>query len=573
MNITLYANCIVNPNYDEVFADTDTLDKHLLSLDKYEAELPYMFVSYTGTLQFEYDRNFFDNQTHNVGIMECSYLKITSAEDEEPTKVYAFINHIELINGICILTYTADIWHTYLYKWTFRDGLLTRTLMTTTYQIKEKEYPFTIFGTNNIGIKNIKNNNSELLDECYIFATLQLYELQSGSDTKVNRITQAYKITPYKGGDFSKLFKFASYYVSGGQTYKYDEMLTLNGAINELISGQSSEHLVQWDETGKTMYYDITNVYLMPKDALRIEDQHRDNKYYFEIKKQTDTNYGLWASPFDIGDHLLYTAEIACDYKNLSVGLFTNKFELQNNGLNEVVNIKCIIRPDEIFFYLLLDNRIIDITENFRYDLPWQGVTAEALAQRSIALELQNSQIETESINAGINIAKSGVNAVAGTITGVASTLTGNINGIVKGFSGTLNGALDIGKGVNDLIFLSDKEKAANAEKYANSKANECSSQSVINAKYGICLFSIVDGENYSNYQETQKKLQQVGYKVSHYTNEIFFENTVEHLPYDIIKFDFVRISGLPTDLNNAIKQILLNGTKMWYTNVVNSNV
>ena len=60
MKITLYANCIVNPNYDEVFGDPDILDNYLLTLDKYEAELPYMYLSYTGTLQFQYDKDFFN---------------------------------------------------------------------------------------------------------------------------------------------------------------------------------------------------------------------------------------------------------------------------------------------------------------------------------------------------------------------------------------------------------------------------------------------------------------------------------------------------------------------------------
>ena len=51
-------------------------------------------------------------------------------------------------------------------------------------------------------------------------------------------------------------------------------------------------------------------------------------------------------------------------------------------------------------------------------------------------------------------------------------------------------------------------------------------------------------------------------------TNEIK-ETLIGGYDYDIIKFDFIRLSGLPTSLNTIIKQILLSGTKIWYTSNV----
>ena len=571
MKITLYANCIVNPNYDEVFGDPDILDSYLLTLDKYEAELPYMYLSYTGTLQFEYDKDFF-NTIYKRSIMECSYLKITSTETEEPQKIYAFINHIELVNGICILVYTTDIWHTYLYKWTFRDGLLTRTLRLKTYNIKEKEYPFTVFGTNNVNIKNIKNNNNELLDKCYILCTLQLYKLQSGTDTKVNRILRSYILQYREGVNGYSLFNFALGSSDSGKYTKYKPLTTLDKAIEQLIIGQSRVNKVKLDDSTETqdMYYDITNVYLLPKDTIELGSGYQYADGDFIIASDTKNNQTLNAKPIDLGDKLIYSSEITCDYKNLNIGCFTNRIELQNNGLNEIANIKCTIRNDSIYFYLLLDNRIIDITESFRYNLPWQGVTADTLVQRSISTELQNMTLENSRTKIGIGIAKNSVNAISSF---AQAGLSASPTKIIGNITGAVNSALDVGSGVADLELNSEQEKANDAEKYSNSKANECVSQAVINALYGICLFSVNDDENYSNYQETQKKLQQVGYKVSHYTSFLAFDDIIEHLPYDIIKFDFVRISGLPTDLNNAIKQILLNGTKMWYTSTVDNNV
>lgn len=563
MNITLYANCIVNSNYDEVFSSTDKLDDHLYSLDKYEVELPDMYLSYTGTLQFEYEKNFF---SFDKSIMECSYLKIISTNTEEPQKLYAFINHIELINGICILEYTTDIWHTYLNKWTFRDGLLTRTLRPDIYKIKEKEYPFTIFGTNNVNVKNIKNNNNELLDECYIVCTLQLYKLESGSTTKVNRILRSYILKFKELFSGKSLFTFALGGLVDGKHTKYNPLTTLDNAIAQLIIGQSKTHGVKFDDSTEVeyMYYDITNVYLLPKDTIELGTgyQYADGGF---IIAAGDNNQNLSAVPIDMGDFIIYSTEIECDYKNLSIGCFTNRAELQNNGLNEVVNIRCTVRNDNLYFYLLLDNRIIDITENFRYELPWQGVTADTLIQRSISTELQNMALENSRTKTGLGIAKSSVNTV-GSIANAVLAITPSK--MVSGVTGVANNVLDIGSGVADLELNAEQEKANNAEKYSNSKANECTSQSLVNALYGICLFSVADDENYSNYQETQDKLNQVGYKVSHYTSFLSFDNVSDHALYDIVKFDFVRISGLPADLNNAIKRILLNGTKIWYIGV-----
>lgn len=570
MNITLYANCIVNPNYDEVFSKASLFEGYLNTLDSYSMQIPYMYITYSGTLQFEYSNNFFPTITSERTIMECSYLKIESAVDEEPTKVYAFINHIELINGICILSYTTDIWHSYFDKWNFRNGLLSRTLQLDYYNIKEKEYPFTIFGTNNVNIKNIKNNNNELLDKCYILCTLQLYKLQSGTDTKVNRILRSYILQYREGLNGYSLFNFALGSSDSGEYTKYNPLTTLDKAIEQLIIGQSRTNKVKLDDSTETqdMYYDITNVYLLPKDTIQLGSGYQYADGNFIIASDTKNNQTLVAKPIDLGDKLIYSAEISCDYKNLSIGCFTNKVELQNNGLNEIAKIKCTIRNDNIYFYLLLDNRIIDITESFRYDLPWQGVTADTLVQRSISTQLQNMTLENSRTKIGIGIAKSSVNAIGSF---AQAGLSASPTKIIGNIAGAVNNALDVGSGVADLELNSEQEKANDAEKYSNSKANECVSQAVINALYGICLFSVNDDENYSNYQETQKKLRQVGYKVSHFTDKIDLEHTGRTNPYDIIKFDFVRICGLPTDLNNAIKQILLNGTKMWYTSVVDN--
>ena len=568
MKITLYANCIVNPNYDEVFNKASVFEVYLNTLNSYSMQIPYMYITYSGTLQFEYSNNFFPTITSEKSIMECSYLKIESTADEEPTKVYAFINHIELINGICILSYTTDIWHSYFDKWNFRNGLLSRTLQLDYYNIKEKEYPFTVFGTNNVNIKNIKNNNNELLDKCYILCTLQLYKLQSGTDTKVNRILRSYILQYREGLNGYSLFNFALGSSDNGEYTKYKPLTTLDKAIEQLIIGQSRVNKVKLDDSTETqdMYYDITNVYLLPKDTIQLGSEYQYADGNFIIASDTENNQTLNAKPIDLGDKLIYSSEIICDYKNLSIGCFTNRVELQNNGLNEIANIKCTIRNDNIYFYLLLDNRIIDITESFRYDLPWQGVTADTLVQRSISTQLQNMTLENSRTKIGIGIAKSSVSAIGSF---AQAGLTANPTKIIGNIVGGVNNALDIGNGVADLELNSEQEKANDAEKYSNSKANECVSQAVINALYGICLFSVNDNENYSNYQETQKKLQQVGYKVSHFTDKIDLEHTGRTNPYDVIKFNFVRICGLPTDLNNAIKQILLNGTKIWYTSNV----
>ena len=88
----------------------------------------------------------------------------------------------------------------------------------------------------------------------------------------------------------------------------------------------------------------------------------------------------------------------------------------------------------------------------------------------------------------------------------------------------------------------------------------------ILNILYSFCIFRIEYTNG--NFEDVAKMVNEVGYNVSFLTNEIK-ETLIGGYDYDVIKFDFIRLNGLPTSLNTIIKQILLNGTKIWYTSNV----
>lgn len=176
---------------------------------------------------------------------------------------------------------------------------------------------------------------------------------------------------------------------------------------------------------------------------------------------------------------------------------------------------------------------------------------------------MENSAITNAYAKTGLEIAGNAINTfISGVGAGIATKPTDILSNVKSG----INSALNIGKGIADIVYLADKEEAVNAEKYSNSKANQTVAQSVINLLYGLCVYSY---GTLTNFTECEQKLLEIGYDVNHLITSFPTSDTQENSKYEIMKFGFVRLNGLPTDINDAIKQIMFNGFKLWF----NSNV
>lgn len=584
MKLTLYRSCIVNNNYDEVFATRELIDEYLLKLSHIEFTIDGVYPQYSGTLQFEYNSQFFpvNYVTETItdikrDIMSTNYCVIEDEELLSTGKVYAFINSIDITNDICFLNYTTDLWHTYLGFWDFRQGLLTKSLRTYLYNgLKEKNYPCTIFTNTSPKLVNINGKEDEMQD-CWILATLQLYTLKSGTDTKINRITQSYFIGSTRTRNNIDLdnvyFNLKNGYYENDTYMQYDDIVTLQGVISALIAGQASEQNVTVKNGGTSsvekMYYDITNVYLIPRDTIsdifsNVITLSKEGNYLISINTGDKLNSRVLGYPYPIGDNIiLYNKAIDYSPLNYGVGFYTKMININNNGMPISVIVNMLTRDDKIYFYLETCGQIIDITECFSYDLPWQGVTAETLAQRKISTTLENSAITNAYAKTGLEIAGNAINTfISGVGAGIATKPTDILSNVKSG----INSALNIGKGIADIVYLADKEEAVNAEKYSNSKANQTVAQSVINLLYGLCVYSY---GTLTNFTECEQKLLEIGYDVNHLITSFPTSDTQENSKYEIMKFGFVRLNGLPTDINDAIKQIMFNGFKLWF----NSNV
>ena len=577
MIIKLYKKCIINSNYDEVFRTQALINSYLQKLSSTEYEYTGMYPLLNGVIQLEYE------EVSMIKTDSYDYNYMTIDEDTMPEvnhRLYCFVNNITIINGICMIEYSTDVWHTYLPYWSFRNGLMSKCLRYDNYQMKEVQLPETYISNDRLEPYRPDGypiKESDRYSTCYILAQVQKYTLDTASDKPTGRTNGIYVIGLSESdnsalwNDTNTIFDIKT----GGSDITSFEL-----AIKALITSQ----LIVTEDSSKKTGIQLVKVFAIPSNIFTIQDYNAEfrTKVTVPINNENDkTIYVRFfnmhykrvgsATPYYTSDDIVKQYTIPNNYLNVSFGFYTKRFNLKNNGMPTKITLKININGDTPIFLCETLSSIDDITEAFSYDIPFNTQTADIIEQRKINNELQNTQLTMSSINAGFHIATSVAGGVAGMNVGTVMEFNAaNALDKAKASNTTIAGgnqfAGGIIGGIATLINNAEQRAAINAAKYANTYMNNVFPTAILNILYSFCIFRIEYTNG--NFEDVAKMVNEVGYDVSFLTNEIK-ETLIGGYDYDIIKFDFIRLNGLPTSLNTIIKQILLNGTKIWYTSNV----
>lgn len=589
MILTLYKNCILNDNYNEVFdltlrtvdgVESSVFTDYLKSLKNTVINLPNVY--YSRNMSFTLG---ISGENKAKEAFEYNYCKI----EAEGIVRYCFITDIELANSVATYYTEEDIWSNYAYDMQFRYGYLTNALRTRYKKVDSD---------GNISYKNInyytlpagfqsnnlpKYNRIQTSDGLFnIVLQIQLYNLTTGGEAN-KRVVRTALLSNVIIDSSGNITISASKY----NTKEVNKILSLiqsDTSSGVITRGNDIKDIFPDDET---LHYQIDNITILPYEwglGKIIETTSTSDlaqkaigiSIYSTVASIMYINFPalFYTVGYSYADtKTLITGELTNDFKIISFGTRTGQYEVNMNGTSLPYSLK--ISSDDTNFKLLLEfqNKCIDITNDFVFDIPFAALTADTTAQRRIA---KNTAI----YNGVANI----IGGTAETALNVASLATGNIsastlktqkrnygksgkltssksksqtsyNPLGTGSArGLLGGVRNIADGIVGIV-------NANTPQYTTNTGTFVSSEAFLNARFGLCYLSIEP----DNAEYVQNMLNLIGYNVF----EVIYDNIIFNQDFifnNVLKFETVNIYGsFPLSIKEALEAILTNGFRIYY--------
>lgn len=544
MIVKIYKNCKLNSKYKDVFFNKTYLETYLGTLDNRTV------INDTDIFSRNIDKLYFDG-SNIPDFKQYNYLKI---EDSIGT-FYAFINNIEWQNEVYTIYYEEDIMSNYFEYAHIRNSLLTGNKSLKLYKGQEQR--------NIIYFKqpiDSESNNYLLLDKTNIPQTgnpkigiivkLQLYKLDS-ADKPTNRISVT--------GVISNNLDDVSIEVY--DMYKYIDMF-----IEALINLKASRQITY---LGSSFYYDIDKIYALPLDFIANNDipLSLGRRYnLLEVAGSSSGNYYFYFTEYNVQniDGIIKNYEKVIQYDRTidSVGIITKPIKIVNNGTNINIKINTYVKGYGFSILLNLQNKIIDITNDFLVDMPFTQVTSSELQLQRLQLNLQENSLNNKIDNTNEEIKRNKGLQETGIIGGLLEELQGRLSGLTSMFSSIINTETNIAQSKNDIKYAEERLKLINQKVYCTTSilANNFS---YINAVYGIVIFRIDE----DNTLQINQSVKLFGFTVRELVNDVIQKLDIENLTdhYDVFKFDEVNIYGIiAQNYINTIERVLLNGVRVW---------
>lgn len=570
MKITLYKNCIFSRSYSEVcdcvhiFSNgINVRDRYLDTLKQEVYEIDDVYSTNTGTLNIPI---MLPNSESNI--YEYNYVKI---EFEKITR-FCFIDDIQFRNYVAIIYYSEDIWHSYSAEMTFRIGLLTNA------------YHFA-YG----------KNGKTLLKQLYLpteYSTRDEYAL------------------PEKFTDFVIFAQIQLYKLSADVTNKRETHSVILGSFNaNEPSNPNAWHYNTFDEVEKNIriwvvnagivqdnnqwYYEIDNFTVLPYNYfLRngIENIVDSNKLVF-IFSSTDDQENPEKLAYELKHDCIEITDFVAggnNYKRIGVGTMVATYETVEN--NTSYHYSLLIYSDSVDIKILLNlqGKIIDITDNFIYEVPFSSITGDVTAQRKMARSMETvngvRQIVSGVTKVGTSIASSILTAGASEAVATAGKATANrlinsynytrrspeyktamakvVNAETRASKAGVEATGGVMSGVDSIIGGIQGIVQANAPVYMSQKGTFVQGNKGISCQYGIFeKIPIVENEN-----EVNALVKEIGYQTNQIVSDDIFHPWEFTGSYNVLKFGSVNIFGnFPQSICERLKSILLNGVKIWY--------
>lgn len=623
MNLTLYANSILTPEYREVF-DTKRKYQQFENGPIRTAFEHYLDSLWSTTFQIQ-NRYLSDKETFNlpIGFQDqhagqndyfsfspymYNYMSVYSqfsniapsyGETGEHNyykiiKRYYFIEHIEIRNNLAVITCTIDYWHTYRFalgglnfgKYTpeslrnqfvfsTKYGFLTSSKIVdyspTNFKLQYYKPPMEYTGNNGIKLTELYNYGTD--KGCYLIVTLSRYKTeQSGvySERKVDNYIIYLSDTKDDNNIFSNI----------ETVFSLDNRDTTNivNVLNDLmlLSSDPTGVLKDKNNTGTFKYYSIISAYAIPSkmaciDGDYILDDIVTSKQYYDNYIENNGKYIIFfnLNKFtDIGKPLnIYKKVVVNDFKNYGIGLFTQLIELKSNGNPINVEVKIVSTTYQFSAFLNIQNTLYDITDDLEIKLPINVEDASTMALDKIKRELSTFSLQNELKQARVQLGRNEVNSMANVINGIGSLImSGGVMGsgsIISGVAGTAFSRQEYGLKKS---LIDEKIKTVNAEVYASNKGIITNSNGGINAYFGLVLASI-DADNET---EVTNAINALGYTCAELVDAqqiLDLDDTVaSREKFNVVKFSDVTVYGtFPQDVARVFESILKAGVKIWY--------
>ena len=570
MNITLYKKCILSNSYSEVFdvfhktkdpltnEETVALQRYLSSLTKYEITADNVYVPNSGKITLELD---FDYENVSNNIYEYNYMYLEDTDNN--FRRYCFIDDITVVNGLAVISFSEDIWSNYASSMEIRKSLLVRSRAT---KYGDWSIPFyapgmAYEGNNTVVIKDIDGN---IIDNDYTRTS----PLQVACAVNI----QLYNLTAQGVANNRILLTGVFVFSTGGKKHLYgstDMLIQLVREVTQLSAGTQVKY------NNKDYYYDIVSVKAIPLqfgifkdtitgDATVTIQKSETISYYFY-----STGTGIFYKD-GIGHGILHKVldkEIENDYTRLGIGLISNIIPIENNSTKITYSILFKWDITSWKFYISIQNKLIEISDEFDILIPISVQSADVTQQQAAARELKGLNAKLGIAGGALQIRKGMLDTSIGVSGLLLGGTIGGVTGVgsmLGGASGFVSGTTEIGKGITSIIGGQKELEIANREMFSTSKAIKVNSDGVLNGYYGIVQYFISP----DNASEVKANIDNTGYVCNEIVDDLFNKPITDTVAtaYNVMRFDFANVFGNFTQkIAKALRAILYNGFKIWY--------
>ena len=581
LSLKLYKNCILNETYQNVFSTgligsgsptvyKTVLERYLDTLSSKNFNIDYVYQENRGTLVFEYDVDL-------GNIYEYNFIRIISLDDQlhETIRRYCFIGDIKIKNGLVYLDYNEDIWSSYSDK---------------------------ITGITESYLSNSRNLNYIKLLEGFIIPFYKLpVEYGSNNNVYENRITIS------SGSSFYMVMNI-QYYQPAGQgvpvsrklksvlvaskvtTSYFKTALSKSDVESALLTIPGLQQITNAFVEGSNNYsFEIQDIYVIPTDLVssllgqsEIINRFTNNNYIGSSSTYFWADIKLPSSTYGFSYETL-SQTISNDFKNISIGTLRHQYPILNNGSTWTLKLRVYMNSINEFRMIMdFQNKLIDITDDFRVEVPISYLSSEVVAQYAMARQLKNTQINNEINSANLNLHRGIQNTMAGNTAAAlkagSSNNTGSISNIGSMAStavSNINNIMNIGYNAIESGFkLNTKLAEIN---YNNAKVHNTTSMTLvkdaplITSYTGLYIQKIEpDNEIY-----VKKSINNLGYEVYYYVSNYsylriqepeFYMTKSVPVHYNVIKFETCNVYGsFPRSVAIALNSILMSGVKIWF--------
>lgn len=564
MKVTLYSQDKLNISYTGVFFSRALLDGYLSKVAvKHTFEILDFYPLF--------DSNLFLSGYANdlIELSQLNYMKFTpDVVDENQNTFYAFIDSIEARNEGFLISYTIDVYHSFLPELGYE--LRYSVLGATRYP---QNYKAGIYYNLPVGYKptGISIDRIDNIFSISLIAQIQIYRTVEAGEVPI--------VETYMAG-VGRLIRNADGSLSFTNKLDSFDEGTLYNPLNAIAENMSiSQNWRSSDPSGievvtHTGFYRVLNVYAIPASLLY--DKEVLNKDYIILSdNKKGFNYSL-AIMKDL-DEIVFNKTISKSkefFTYKSIGIFSNLLPI-DTSLNECnFDIKMIIHETGFNCIMRVNNNISDITNDFAIDLLYNVNDASALQLQKMNKTINENNATAAKFNLITSIADIGYESAKGvgdTINvgakGMSAFEKGDDFGLLAAGGKVINTKARTMQNISHAInnALQSKVQQKNAELRANQRfmnwqAGLSYSKGFINAIYGIVLVRDIANEDLIN-----ESIEQFGYEIA----DGYGINKIQYAPNateDYVKFNIANVVNLTGEYSEIVKEILEKGVYVYYT-------